>query len=184
MEPQNCVPLTASEMANLWASYMSDTMSRCVLQYFLANTGDAEIRPVVENALLAANQHIETATTIFIKDKLTIPAGFSDTDVNLNAPRLYSDVFYLDYLKNMGKVGLATYAFAISSSAREDIRSFYEQCSIDATNIFQMAVRVAQSKGVFVRDPAISAPEKIRRSGFYLVLYEVCYWPVSSAHQA
>ena len=170
MEPQTNVPLTASEMANLWASYNSNTMSKCVIRYFLANNGDADIRPVLDYALSLSTEHIKAVTDIFIKEKFPIPVGFNENDVNLEAPRLFSDAFYIDYLKNMGKVGITTYGFALSSSARSDIRSFYQECLTEASQLFQMAVDVALSKGTFVRDPAISVPQKsefVTKKTFY-----------------
>jgi len=55
------------------------------------------------NALLQqtadlSNKHIEELTIIFNQEKLTIPEGFTDKDVNINAPRLFIDDFYLGYL--------------------------------------------------------------------------------------
>ncbi len=170
MEPQINVPLTASEMANLWASYNSGTMLKCVLRYFLANNGDSDIRPVLDYALSLATEHVKTVTGIFTKENFPIPVGFGDNDVNLTAPRLFSDTFYIDYLKNMGKVGTTSHGFALSSSARSDVRNFYQKSLTEVSQLFQMAVDVALSKGIFVRDPAISVPQKsefVTKKTFY-----------------
>lgn len=170
MESQTNVPLTASEMANLWASYNSESVSSCVVQYFIANNGDTDIRPILEYTLGICKQHLQFVTEIFTKEHFPIPVAFNENDVNLQAPRLYSDAFYLDYLKNMGKVGLATYGLALATSSRADIRSFYQKCAQEAAQLYQMTTEVLLSKGLFVRPPTITTPDKVKfitKKSFY-----------------
>ncbi|WP_227940113.1 DUF3231 family protein [Alkalihalobacillus deserti] len=53
-----------------------------------------------------------------------MPQWFKE-DVNLNAPALFSDTFYLVYLRNMSRVGMQAYSAALPGVARADIRDFY-----------------------------------------------------------
>ncbi|MDQ0256436.1 spore coat protein CotF [Evansella vedderi] len=53
--------------------------------------------------------------------------GFTEDDVNTSASRLYSDAFYLYYLKNMSKVGLSVYGVALTTSAHAEVREFLSQ---------------------------------------------------------
>lgn len=40
--------------------------------------------------------------------------GFTDEDVNTEAPRLYSDIYLLNYLNQMGSMGMNAYNMAIT----------------------------------------------------------------------
>ncbi|WP_307439756.1 DUF3231 family protein [Bacillus sp. V2I10] len=46
---------------------------------------------------------------LFQNEKFPIPHGFTDEDVDINAPRLFSDVFMLLYLRQMGISGVGSY---------------------------------------------------------------------------
>ena len=44
------LPLTSSEIASIWTSYMQDSMVRCILAYFLKHVEDEEIHTIVQFA--------------------------------------------------------------------------------------------------------------------------------------
>ena len=50
-----------------------------------------------------SNQHFTELTNLFNQEELTIPDGFTDNDVNINAPRLFADSFYLGLFIFHGK---------------------------------------------------------------------------------
>jgi len=92
------IPLISSEIAGLWNSYMSDSMIVCVLSYYLKQVEDNETRDTLQKTLDLATQHVQELTNIFNEEELPVPNGFTDSDVNVNAPRLFTDGFYLQYL--------------------------------------------------------------------------------------
>ncbi|MEW9052773.1 MAG: DUF3231 family protein [Neobacillus sp.] len=154
------IKLTSAEFGVLWSSYMADSAAIPVLTYFQKIVEDLEIKPVIEFALEKSTKHILTLKEIFMKENYPIPIGFSMNDVNLEAPRLYSDSFMLYFLRNLGKEGISTNGMAFSLSAREDIRKLYLQNLIEATEIEDHAKQVMLSKGIFIRPPYISAPSQ------------------------
>jgi hypothetical protein len=84
-------------------------MSMCVFGHFLETVVDPEIKKVVKHALDISRQHVERIKEIFAKENIPIPIGFKAQDVNKRAPRLFSDPFYLYYIKHMARGGLAIY---------------------------------------------------------------------------
>src|SRR3954452_1711177 len=76
MENGKQVRITSSEIAQLWAQYLNDSGSGCILTYFLEKAEDTEIKSVIEYALELSNKHIEKLTSIFTEEKYTIPHGF------------------------------------------------------------------------------------------------------------
>ncbi len=157
---EHSIKLTSTEVASLWTSYQNDTMAICVLTYMLAKVEDAEIRPVFEFALELATTHIEIISGIFREEKHPIPYGFTDEDVDISAPRLFSDAYWLIYLHEMTIHGLAGYAVALTTSTRSDIRDYYTQCNHSSTDLYNKTTDILLSKGIFSRPPHISIPDK------------------------
>jgi hypothetical protein len=153
--------LTSSEIASIWTSYMQDSMSKCVLKYFLNHVDDEEIRSIVQFSYDLSSSHIEKLTTIFQEEQIPTPTGFTyDNDVNLNAPRMYSDLFMLTYINHMAKIGMLGYSGFVSVSAREDIRTYYREGLNETSELFERSSNVALSKGLFTRAPYIPYPTK------------------------
>ncbi|MFP3886420.1 DUF3231 family protein [Priestia filamentosa] len=151
--------LTSSEIASIWTGYMNDSMSKCVLGYFLKHVQDEEIKSIVQFSYDISSTHLKKLTTIFQKEQIPIPTGFTyDDDVNLNAPALYTDPFMLIYINHMAKIGLLGYGGFISMSAREDMRAYYREGLNETSELYERSSKVALSKGLFVRAPYIPYP--------------------------
>jgi hypothetical protein len=160
METPHNRELTSAEIASLWGNYMNDSMSICVVGHFLRIVEDTEIKAILEYALGLAQQHVQFVTDVFKKEDLQLPQGFTNEDVNQDAPRLYSDMFFLLYMQNMGYIGMSTYSTALASAARADIREFYTQCVTSSVQLNNHACNVMLSKGIFIRAPHVSIDEK------------------------
>ena len=163
------IRLTSAEIANLWGAYMGNSMTVCILQYFNQHLEDAEIKEVVLYALSLAQKHVSTITDIFRHEGFPIPVGFTDEDVNLNAPRLFSDTFYLNYLHQTTKSGFSLYTIALPNIARSDVRDFMSECIVSLTELYNKVANVSLSKGVFIRPPFITVPhdvEFVKSTGF------------------
>ncbi len=151
--------LTSAEIGSIWTSYMNDSMSKCVLGYFLKAVEDAEIKSVIQFSYDLSATHIEKLTTLFQEEQIPTPTGFTyDDDVNMNAPRMYTDEFILTYINHMAKVGMLGYSGFISMSARDDIRSYYIEGLTETSQLFDRSSKVLLSKGLFVRAPYIDYP--------------------------
>jgi ferritin-like protein len=97
MRDKTNIDLVSSEVAGLWTTYVSDTMAICTLKQFLNTLHDEEIRHILEKALNMSNSHIRVISEMFEQEGLPIPKGFSEDDVDINAPKLFTDPYYLFY---------------------------------------------------------------------------------------
>lgn len=155
------IKLTSAELGNIWTTYMNDRMALCVLGFFKSKVTDPDISPVLDYAYELTVKHIQRLTETMTNENLPIPQGFTDEDVNMEAPALYSDNFYLVYLDNMGRVGMTAYSIALSLSTREDIRQFFSECVESAIELSNKAKTALLSKGLLIRPPIIPYPEKV-----------------------
>ncbi|MCM3586929.1 DUF3231 family protein [Mesobacillus maritimus] len=156
MDQGHQIRLTAGEVTQLWAQYMNDSGSVCMLTYFAEKAEDEDIKPLIEYALKISQNHIEKLTSIFKEEKFAIPYGFKvEEDVNLQAPRLYSDSYALTFVHQMAMIGLTNYAAAVSASVREDISDYYMECLSETMELFKKAKQVLLQKGLMIRAPYI-----------------------------
>jgi Protein of unknown function (DUF3231) len=154
-------PLTSAEMGKLWTTYTGNTLAKCVLSYYLQHINDQDIKRVLENALNLSEVLVGKIKEIFIQENFPIPIGFTDEDVNLGAPRLFSDEFYLHYLKYAGKAGMSIYSIAIPIMTREDIRDFFIHTLNSTVNLMTEVNELLMTKGFYIKPPHIPTPEKV-----------------------
>jgi hypothetical protein len=155
------IPLTSAEMSCLWSTYVADSMSICILKYFLKIIEDKEIKQVVEHALDLSQQHVEMIRDIFTAETIPVPQGFTDADVNLNAKRLFSDSFCLHYVKKMAKAGLMINSSVLPNIYRNDILSFYSKMLTSTIELNTETIQLLLEKGLASRPPQIPKPKQV-----------------------
>ncbi|WP_419954662.1 DUF3231 family protein [Neobacillus niacini] len=157
----NNIPLTASEIGFLWVQYLNDTLATCVMRYFKNTCEDKEILPLIENSLSIAQNDIHIIKKIFLNENHPMPVGFTEEDVNLNAPKLFSDGFILMYIQKLEVIAMASISMAIGVSARSDVSDFFRNLLISVSELHDKARKVMLSKGVYIRPPQIPMPDKV-----------------------
>lgn len=95
---ENKQRLTSSEIASLWTHYIRETLAVCVSKYALIHIKDLHISSTFKLALEMSNKHLQKLKEFFTKESFPIPDGFTNEDVNLNAPPLFSEKFWLEYI--------------------------------------------------------------------------------------
>jgi len=156
------IPLISSEIAGLWNSYMSDSMILCVLKYFLNHVNDDEICGILQQTCDLSKQHIQELTNIFNEEKLPVPSGFTDRDVDIDAPRLFTDAFYLQYLGFMSRVSMHNYTLTLNHIARTDMRDFFSKRIYENIDLYNNSANIRLSKGIFIRAPKIEVTKEVQ----------------------
>ena len=154
------IRLTSSEITGLWTQYIQETMAICIIKFVLKHVKDPEISSLFKFSLGLAEKHLKKLDNIFENEKIEPPKGFTDEDVNLNAPPLFTDIFWLNYIHDMTLHGLAGYTMSFSVSARKDIRDHYYECNIDTMDLYNKSIDVLLSKGIYQRSPYFSTKKK------------------------
>jgi len=159
--PKEHIPLTASEIASLWTSFMNYSMSKCMLAHMLKHIQDSEIKPIVQMAENMSSESIKNLITIFEAEKFTVPIGFSKEDVNLNAAPLFTDTFCLTYVNHMFRTGMLASSGFIAMSGREDIRMHFSNELMQTVDLYNKSSNLMLNKGVFVKSPYIMLPTEV-----------------------
>ena len=153
--------LTSTEMTNLLAQYEQETMAICIGKYVLATVKDTDILSIYKYSMEITEKHLQKLKEFFKKEDFPVPDGFTEKDVNLEAPPLFTDSFWLEYQHALIHYGLSGYSLAFSVSARRDIRDYYYQCNIEAMEIYNRIVDILISKGLYESPPYFSPPKKV-----------------------
>jgi hypothetical protein len=152
--------MTSTEITNLLTQFEQETLAICIGKYVLATVKDSEIRSVFKLSLEISEKHLKKLKDFFYNEKFPVPNGFSEKDVNLEAPPLFTDFFWLEYLHSLIHFGLSGYSLCLGVSVRRDIRDFFYQCNIDAMDIYNQTVDILLSKGLYEPPPYFSSPQK------------------------
>ncbi|MDR4949718.1 DUF3231 family protein [Neobacillus cucumis] len=153
--------LTSAEMGKLWATYMGNSMAECLLRYYLQHVDDPDIKALLENALKLTKEFMEITKEIFEKENFPIPKGFGEEDVNLGAPRLFQDEFYVHYLKYAAKAGMSIYSVGIPLVYRKDVKDFFRYCMDSTMDLIDQIKEILMSKGLIIKPPIIPVPNKV-----------------------
>lgn len=174
MTNHSSVKLNSSEVSSLWLMYLNNSLSSKIIKHFISNVNDADVRTQLQASYNIVDRQIKHVDTLFKAEGLVLPIAFSESDVDEKAPRLFSDAYYLYYLANMAKVGMADYSLTYYHSARQDVRKFYLDTLIEIDNFYFNLAGLMLSKGVFPRAPIVEITKHadlIDRKNFFAGLF-------------
>lgn len=155
------ISLMSAEVSGLWVTYQKETVAICGLDFFLMHIDDEQIRELLEQALTNSKRRKERIIQFFKGENYPIPQGFTDQDVNLKAPRLFSDKLYLEYVLNMTKLNIAAFGLALMNVARSDVMNFFSDELKEAQRLHIQSKELAKEKGVYIRAPKIPQPKQV-----------------------
>lgn len=153
--------LNTAEVCTLWNQYMGDSLAICMYKYFLNIVENKEVKSIIETALELSQSHITQITEFFNQAKFQVPMGFKGSDININAPRLFTDDFFVFYTEIMTMHGLTGYSLAITISEREDIRNYFLECTTSAKDLIDKVIKYGQSSGKYSTIPSIPSPKQV-----------------------
>lgn len=155
--------LTSADIANLWNTYMHYSILTCVFKYFekvVRDNNDDDVMSLMSYALKSFDTRIKWIRETFKREMLTPPLGFSDNDVNIDAPPLYSNSYLLYYLSSMIKFGLTTHVFNINMTDRNDVRDFYTEIITTILDLNKKTTNVMLERGILSRHPLIKVQDE------------------------
>jgi hypothetical protein len=161
MEDKTKLRLTAAEMSSLWTQYINDTLAVCVSSYFLETATDEEVRPIIKGTLDVAKKNVSFLQELFKNEEFPVPHGFTEKDVNLRGPKLFSDPFMLMYLRRMSIIVMEGSSTAIGLVTRPDVADFHKGVLDRAVELQGKTRDLLLKQGMYVKSPYISVPDQV-----------------------
>ncbi|MDD4237862.1 MAG: DUF3231 family protein [Desulfotomaculaceae bacterium] len=156
----NKTELVISSITGLWSTYMSDCASRCLIKHFSSHVDMKETQDILQYALNLSEQHIKEIEGIFNNENLPIPDAFGEDDVDINAPRLFTDAYYLFYLGTMVGFGMDAYSLIVRYTARPDIMDFFLTCINESSKLLRKVTLLRLEKGLFLNAPRVEVSKR------------------------
>jgi len=153
--------LSVAEISALWMQYMSESMAECVLNHFLATAEDTQIKGALSSALDSSVRHLRAITHFLEQTGIPRPVGFSAHDIDIAAPRLFSDIFYLYYLRRMTQIAMIDYSCSAVLAAQTDVRSYIYHCLNESSELHERVITLAITKGIHIRPPYLAVPDRV-----------------------
>lgn len=153
--------MTAAEIAELWATFMQYTMLNGVFRYFVKTCEDAAIKALLSETMSRFQTRTTFVAEAFNEENIPIPMGFTEDDVDLSAPKLFSDVFMLHYLKNMIRIALMLNSQNLNMASRPDIRDFYNEILESVIRLNIQTHDLMLAKGVLPRPPFVTVAQEV-----------------------
>ncbi|MDW4512205.1 DUF3231 family protein [Priestia megaterium] len=150
---KNKLKLTSSEIGTLWGEYVNGTMTDVVNRYMFSIIEDESIKIVFEDAINTFAKQKKQILAFIENEGFPVPIGFTESDLNKDTKKLFTDIFCLNYLHIMTLHGLLGHTTSLGVSVREDLRHFYDSCDNDAKRMYHQTIELLLEKGNFQRDP-------------------------------
>jgi hypothetical protein len=150
---ENKLKLTSSEIGTLWGEYVNGTMIDVVNRYMVSIIEDDSIKAIFDDAIKTFGKQKQQIIAFIKEEGFPVPIGFTETDLFNGKPRLFTDIFCLNYLHIMTLHGLLGHSTSLAVSVRKDLRDFYDSCDNDAKQMYHQTIELLLEKGSFQRDP-------------------------------
>ncbi|WP_150909163.1 DUF3231 family protein (plasmid) [Niallia taxi] len=168
------VPITSSELANLWMTYQEKTMLLRILEHFIEHA-DVEAKQLLQMHYDSTIKAVDLITEIFKEEGAAIPIGFTANDLNKGVPKLFDFLYDIMYLHMMTKVEMSLFSLFCGISYREDINNLFINLTAESQAMNNQVTQYLLKKGVLVRPPFVSMPKEVHfvqenqyRNGFGL----------------
>ncbi len=132
-----------------------------MIRYFINTVQDKDISEVLQFALDLSESHLQKIKEFLTKENYPIPKGFTDDDVTLEAPALFTDTYISVFIQIMSIHGLTRYAGAIGCAIREDQRKYFKQVISESLELYDIATNVLVNKGIVSKPPTFNNHQKV-----------------------
>lgn len=160
-QEESMAQLTCGEISYLWISYQYETISKWGITFFLQHIEDEETKIILEEALELSNKRIMQLKEIFDEEGYLHPEGFTKSDVHLNAPRLFSDMLYLEYCMQTCEMELMFYNLGFIEAVKPNIHRYFTEVLTDSQNLEIKSKKLSKEKGLYIHAPHIPKQKKV-----------------------
>ena len=153
------IQLTSSELGTLWMTYMSTCANLVMCESLSDKTIDNEAKKMLTTYIAEAQIIKDKIVTVFNNEKASIPTGFDQRDIILEAPTLFDDIFKIMFLRQMMKLNLGHSAIYTTMSYMKEVQDIFKLNYYTADKFYVMSTSYLLGKGVLAKPPYVSMPK-------------------------
>ncbi|RPF50575.1 DUF3231 family protein [Aquisalibacillus elongatus] len=150
------ISLTTNEIGTMWTQHVQNSLYVQILRYFTHTVEDEDTLNLLNEALALSISIEQNIRTIFQHEGIPVPNAFKDSDVNLDAEKLFEDPFMIQFLEQTLKAGLLAHGTSLMTSVRRDIREYFTGTLNNSIQLFNKCMDLALQKGLLIRPPSLT----------------------------
>ena len=108
--------ITSSEIGTLWMTYQQKTLIICLLDYMIEHADDEDAKTIMTDLREQLIIYIRKIKTIFEKEGAVVPTGLSSQDVNVQAPKLFTNGFDIMFLRVIKEIRMGMYTLSLGKA--------------------------------------------------------------------
>ncbi|PKG23374.1 DUF3231 family protein [Niallia nealsonii] len=157
---ENQIPITSSELANLWMAYQEKTMIIRILTHFIEHAAGEE-KEFLLSHFQQSEKHVAKIVNILQSEGAATPLGFTEQDVHKGSPKLFDFYYDMIYLHMMTKLESSLYALFASMSYRKDIDDLFMAFTAHSQAMNNTTTQFLLQKGILARPPFVTMPKEV-----------------------
>lgn len=153
--------MSSTELGALWMTYHKKTMILRMLEYFINIAEDEEAKNLMSELWEQLHPKVLEINSMFENEGAAIPKGFTEEDVNLEAPKLWDNGFDIMLCRILKEISTGMYALHITIAYREDIVRFYRQLTEITESFYDKFTQYLLEKSILPRPNYVTMPKSI-----------------------
>ncbi|WP_449537647.1 DUF3231 family protein [Ferdinandcohnia sp. Marseille-Q9671] len=153
-------PINVSEVGSLWQTYQEKTLIMRFLEYFIEKADDPQARNILGGLWQELDFYVKEMEGIFSDQGMVKPVGFTSSDVNLNAPKLYDNGFDVMFVRILKEVSMGLYTLGLNMTYNKQVMSIYEGLTTVTQKIYKLSTTYLLDKGILSMPPKVTMPQQ------------------------
>lgn len=153
--------MTSTEIGALWITYQKKTMILRVLEHFIEVSEDKKAKKLMQGLWSELEPNVHRIEQIFKDEGAVIPQGFTNADVNLQAPKLFGEGFDILLCMVLKEISMGLYTLHIATSYRNDIIDLYREMTNVTQKYYQKFLNYAVDEGYYPLPNLINVPTTV-----------------------
>lgn len=153
--------LSSSEIAVLWTTYQQKTMFLRMLEYLIKHADDAQAKTIMEDLHEETNVYPHKIKAMFQEEGASVPIGFTEEDVHLDAPKLYENGFDITLVRMIKEISMGMHTLSITMSYREDVIEMFQTLTAITQKYYAICTNYLLEKGQLTRPPFVPMPKSV-----------------------
>ncbi|MGE7718612.1 Protein of unknown function [Priestia megaterium] len=152
-------PISSSEVGTLWLTYQEKTMILRILEYFIEKSDDQQAKNIMGGLWQELSYYVTKIKKIFKEQGIAIPVGFSQEDVNLEAPKLYDNGFDIMFVRILKEISMGMYTLNMNMAYQDNVMEIYEGLTSTTQKIYRSSTLYLLEQGILTLPPKVTMPK-------------------------
>jgi hypothetical protein len=146
-------------VGTLWLTYNEKTLIMRMLEYFIEKSDDQQAKNILGGLWQELNFYVLQMEEIFKNQGMAKPAGYTNEDVNLEAPKLYDNGFDIMFVRILKEVSMGMYTINMNMSYNDKIMQIYEGLTVVTQKIYKLSTLYLLERGILTLPPKVTMPK-------------------------